>query len=53
MKFMLLQDYGGVPEGTRPMGEWTPEEIDAHIQFQKGTSTPSWRRTASWSRRRR
>jgi hypothetical protein len=36
MKFMLLQDYGaGVPEGVPPMGEWTPGEVDAHIQFQK------------------
>ncbi len=35
MKFMLLQDYGGVPDGTPPMTEWTPEEIDAHIKFQK------------------
>ncbi len=35
MKFMLLQAYGGVPEGTRMMGEWTPAEIDAHIKFQK------------------
>lgn len=36
MKFMLLQDYGaGVPEGTPPMGEWTPDEVEAHIQFQK------------------
>ncbi len=35
MKFMLLQDYGGVPEGTPPMTEWTPEEVQAHIDFQK------------------
>jgi hypothetical protein len=35
MKFMLLQDYGGVPAGTPPMTEWTPEEIGAHITFQK------------------
>lgn len=35
MKFMLLQNYGGVPEGVPPMSEWTPEEIDAHIDFQK------------------
>ena len=34
MKFMLLQAYGGVPEGTPPMGEWTPDEIEAHIKFQ-------------------
>lgn len=35
MKFMLLQAYGGVPAGTPPMGEWTPDEIEAHIQFQQ------------------
>jgi hypothetical protein len=35
MKFMLLQDYGGVPEGVPPMGEWTPDEVEAHIKFQK------------------
>jgi hypothetical protein len=35
MKFMLLQDYGGVPEGVPPMSEWAPEEIEAHIAYQK------------------
>jgi hypothetical protein len=35
MKFMLLQAYGGVPEDVPPMSEWTPEEIEAHITFQK------------------
>lgn len=35
MKFMLLQDYGGVPEGVQPMSTWTPEEIEAHIAFQR------------------
>ena len=35
MKFMLMQDYGGVPKDTPPMSEWTPEEIDAHITYQK------------------
>ncbi len=35
MKFMLLQNYGGVPEGVPPMSEWTPEEIEAHIAYQK------------------
>lgn len=35
MKFMLLQDYGGVPEDVPPMSEWTPEEIDGHIAYQK------------------
>jgi hypothetical protein len=35
MKFMLLQNYGGVEESVPPMGEWTPEEIEAHIRYQK------------------
>ena len=35
MKFMLLQDYGGVPEDVPPMTEWTPEEINTHITYQK------------------
>jgi hypothetical protein len=33
MKFMLLQYYGGV-ENLPPMTEWTPEEAQAHIDFQ-------------------
>jgi hypothetical protein len=36
MKFMLLQDYGGVEAGeVPPMSEWTPEEVQAHIDYQK------------------
>jgi hypothetical protein len=35
MKFMLMQDYGGVEADIPPMTEWTPAEIDAHITFQK------------------
>jgi hypothetical protein len=36
MKFMLLQDYGaGVPEGVPPIGQWSPDDVEAHIQFQK------------------
>jgi hypothetical protein len=34
MKFMLLQEYGGVPEGVGPMSKWSPDEIKAHIDFQ-------------------
>lgn len=35
MKFMLLQDYGGVEnEAVGPMSTWTPEEIEAHIAYQ-------------------
>jgi len=35
MKFMVLQAYGGVTRDVPPMGEWTPEAIEAHIKFQK------------------
>jgi hypothetical protein len=35
MRFMLLQNYGPVESECAPMTEWTPEEIDAHIEFQQ------------------
>ena len=36
MKFMLLQDYGGIERDDVPrMDQWTPAAIDAHIKFQK------------------
>jgi len=35
MKFMLLQDYGGVEESVPPMSEWAPEDVEAHITYQK------------------
>jgi hypothetical protein len=36
MKFMLLQDYGGIQRDDVPvMSEWSPEAIAAHIAFQK------------------
>lgn len=35
MKFMLLQEYGGVEnEAVGPMSTWTAEEIEAHIAYQ-------------------
>ena len=34
MRFMLLQNYGEVASGAPPMGEWAPEDIKAHIDFQ-------------------
>ncbi len=34
MRFMLIQNYGGVELEPTPMKEWTPEEIQAHIAFQ-------------------
>jgi hypothetical protein len=35
MKFMLLQHYGRVEGDVRPMSEWAPEDVQAHIKFQK------------------
>ena len=35
MRFMLLQNYGGVESDCAPMSEWSPEEIRAHIAFQQ------------------
>jgi len=35
MRFMLLQNYGGVESDCLPMSEWTPEDIKAHIDFQR------------------
>lgn len=34
MKFMLLQDYGGVEADVPPMCGWAPAEVQAHIDFQ-------------------
>ena len=33
MRFMLLQNYAG-PAGMRPIADWAPEDIKAHIDFQ-------------------
>jgi hypothetical protein len=35
MRFMLLQNYGGVEGDPVPMSEWSPEEVRAHIDFQQ------------------
>ena len=35
MRFMLLQNYGKVESDCPPMNEWTPEDIKAHIDFQR------------------
>jgi len=34
MRFMLLQNYGGVESGCPPMTEWSPADVKAHIDFQ-------------------
>ncbi len=35
MRFMLMQNYGGVEADCAPMSEWTPQEVTAHIRFQQ------------------
>ncbi|WP_280268752.1 YciI family protein [Nocardia wallacei] len=35
MKYMLLKTYGEAAYCTAPIGEWAPEEIAAHIEFQR------------------
>ena len=35
MKYLLLKHYRGAPAAVNdvPMDQWTPEEVDAHLQF--------------------
>ena len=33
-KFMVMQHYSG-PAGMKPITEWSPEDIEAHIEFQQ------------------
>lgn len=35
MRYMLLQNYGGVEADIQPMTEWSPEDVRAHIDFQQ------------------
>jgi hypothetical protein len=38
MKYLLLKHYRGAPTpagSSVPMDQWTPEEVDAHIQFMR------------------
>jgi hypothetical protein len=35
MRFMLLQHYGRVEGDVPPMPAWPPEDVEAHIKFQK------------------
>ncbi len=35
MRFMLLQYYAGGAGCTVPMSEWAPEEVQAHIDYQR------------------
>jgi hypothetical protein len=37
-KYLLLKLYRGGPapaEDKAPMGQWTPDEVDAHMQFMR------------------
>ena len=37
MKYLLLKHYRGAPPAVNdvPMDEWTPEELDAHVQYMR------------------
>ena len=42
MKYLLLKHYrGGPPPATdwAPMDQWTPEEVDAHVQYMRDFET--------------
>jgi hypothetical protein len=34
-KYLLLEHYRGAPASVNdvPMDQWTPDEVDAHVQF--------------------
>jgi hypothetical protein len=36
-KYLLLKHYRGAPASANdvPMDQWTPEEVDAHVQFMR------------------
>jgi hypothetical protein len=35
MRFMLLQNYGGGAGCAVPMANWAPEDVQAHIDYQR------------------
>ncbi|WP_433194236.1 YciI family protein [Nocardia sp. CA-107356] len=35
MKYMLLKTYGSAANCDAPITEWTPQEIQAHLDFQR------------------
>jgi hypothetical protein len=37
VKYLLLKHYRGAPASVNdvPMDQWTPEEVDAHVQFMR------------------
>ncbi len=40
-KYLLLKHYRGAPAAVNdvPMDQWTPEEVDAHVQFMRDFAT--------------
>jgi hypothetical protein len=34
MRFMLIQSWGAVESDMAPIGEWSPADVQAHIEFQ-------------------
>jgi len=38
MRFMLLQNYGGVESDCPPMNEWSTADVKAHIDFQQAVN---------------
>lgn len=44
MRYMLLQNYGGVEADIQPMTEWSPEDVRAHIDFQQALNDELTRR---------
>jgi hypothetical protein len=39
MRFMLLQNYGSTENCEVPMGQWAPQEIQAHIDYQRALNS--------------
>jgi len=41
VKYLLLKHYRGAPTAVNdvPMDRWTPEEVDAHIQYMRDFAT--------------
>jgi len=39
MRFMLLQNYAGGANCEVPMTHWAPEDIEAHIDYQRALNT--------------
>ena len=40
-KYLLLKHYRGAPDAVNniPMDQWTPEEVDAHVQYMSDFAT--------------